>query len=57
MNNTTRAYQGEAVDPHLKGLPHVIDLKKFDNRTRPNRGTRLVFEFFGGSDDFIMRKV
>ena len=57
MNNTTRAYQGEAVDPHLNGLPHVIDLKKFDNRTRPNRGTRLVFEFFGGSDDFIMRKV
>jgi hypothetical protein len=26
-------------------------------RTWPNKGTRLVFEFFGGSNDFIMQKV
>ncbi len=26
-------------------------------RTRPKQGTRVVFKFSGGSDDFIMQKV
>ena len=44
----------------LKGLSHEIDFKNFDKNLQnltPNYGTRLVFEFFMGFNDFKTQKV
>ncbi len=40
--------------PFLKGLSYQIDVENVDeiDRSWPERGPRLVFEFFGGTSDF-----
>jgi hypothetical protein len=40
-------------------LAHEIDFKKFDKNLQnlPEKGTRLVFEFFRGFNDFKVQKV
>ncbi len=38
----------------LKGLSHEIDFKTFDKKLH---NSRLVFEFFRSSNDFIVQKV
>ncbi len=44
------------IHVNLKGLSHEIDFKNFDKNLQ-NYGTRLVFEFFIGFNDFKTQTV